>query len=196
MSAPRMIVIGASAGGIEALQEILSGFPCDFGASVLIVVHTAARDGHLAEVLARSAHMTAIFAEDGTHIARGQIYVAPPDRHLIVSDSRIVLTRGPKVNRHRPAIDPLFESAAKAIGKRLVGVILTGYLDDGTAGLATVKANGGISVVQDPNDAFAPNMPRNALRMVSIDYCLPLSEIAPLLVQLINGKKVRQSRRK
>jgi two-component system chemotaxis response regulator CheB len=191
-----MIVIGASAGGIEALQEILSGFPRDFGASILIVVHTAARDGHLAEVLGRSSHMMATTAEDGKHIVAGQIYVAPPDHHLMVADSRMVLTRGPKVNRHRPAIDPLFESAAKVFRKRLVGVVLTGYLDDGTAGLALVKANGGISVVQDPNQAFAPNMPRSALRNVSVDYCLSASEIAPLLIQLVDGKKVRKDRRK
>jgi len=191
-----MIVIGASAGGIQVLQQILSGFPRDFGASVLIVIHTAARDGHLSEVLARSAHMVATDAEHGKHIKRSQIYVAPPDHHFMVDDSHVVLSRGPKVNRHRPAIDPLFESAAKAFRKRLIGVVLTGYLDDGTAGLAAVKAYGGISVVQDPKDAVAPNMPRSALRNVSVDYCLPGSEIAPLLIQLVDGKKVRKNHRK
>jgi two-component system chemotaxis response regulator CheB len=191
-----MIVIGASAGGIEALQEILSSFPHDFGASILIVIHTAPRDGHLAEVLARSAHMVATDAEHGKHIKRSQIYVAPPDQHLIVDDTRVVLSRGPKVNRHRPAIDPLFESAAKVFRKGLVGVVLSGYLDDGTAGLAAIKAGGGISVVQDPKDAVAPNMPKSALRNVSVDYCLPASEIAPLLIQLIDGKKVKKNHRK
>ena len=107
-----------------------------------------------------------------------------------------MLNRGPKVNRHRPAVDPLFESAAKAYRRLLVGVVLTGYLDDGTVGLATVKANGGVSVVQDPNEAVAPNMPRNALRRGSVDYCLPLAEIAPLLIQLVDGKKIKRNRRK
>ena len=117
------------------------------------------------------------------------MYVAPPDHHLIVVDSRVMLWRGPKVNRHRPAIDPLFESTAKVFGKRVVGVVLTGYLDDGTAGLARVKAEGGIAIVQDPQDAVAPNMPKNALAHVQVDHCMPLMHIAPLLVRLVNGRK-------
>jgi two-component system chemotaxis response regulator CheB len=185
-----MIVVGASAGGIEALQQLLSRLPRDFGASILIVVHTAAQDGHLAEVLNRSAHMPAIRAEHGMHIESGRIYVAPPDHHLTVLDSVTVLSRGPKVNRHRPAIDPLFESAARAYRRRVIGLVLSGYMDDGTAGLAAVKSRGGIAVVQDPKDAAAPNMPISALRHVDIDFCLPVADIAPLLVQLVNGKKV------
>lgn len=189
MATPRMIVIGASAGGIEALQHLLSHLPADLRASILIVVHTAAQDGHLAEVLDRSAHMPALKAEQGMQIESGRIYVAPPDHHLTVLDSVALLSRGPKVNRHRPAIDPLFESAARAYRGRLIGLVLSGYMDDGTAGLAAVKSHGGISVVQDPKDAVAPNMPSSALRYVDIDFCLPVAEIAPLLVQLVNGKK-------
>ena len=184
-----MSVIGASAGGIQALQELLAALPRDLGASILIVVHTAAQDGYLAEVLDRSAHMQAVKAEQGMRIEIGQIYVAPPDHHLTVQDSEVVLTRGPKVNRHRPAIDPLFESAAQAYGNELVGVVLTGYLDDGTAGLAAVKAHGGIAVVQDPEDAVVPNMPLNALRHVKVDHCVPLAEIPPLLIRLVQGQK-------
>ena len=159
-----MIVIGASAGGIQALQELLAGLPCDFPATILIVMHTAAEDGHLAEVLARCTDMPTRLAEHNMPIAAGQVYVAPPDHHLIVVDSRVMLWRGPKVNRHRPAIDPLFESTAKVFGKRVVGVVLTGYLDDGTAGLARVKAEGGIAIVQDPQDAVAPNIRRTHWR--------------------------------
>jgi two-component system chemotaxis response regulator CheB len=190
-----MIVIGASAGGIEALQVLLATLPRDFGASILIVVHTAAQDGFLAEVLDRSAHMRTVRAQHGMSIVSGQIYVAPPDHHLTVQDSEVVLTLGPKVNRHRPAIDPLFESAAQAYGNRLVGVVLTGYLDDGTAGLVAIKARGGIAIVQDPEDAVVPNMPRNALRHVEADYCVPLVEIPPLLVRLVQGKKGKTNKR-
>jgi len=191
---PRMIVIGASAGGIEALQHLLFGLPRDLGAAILIVVHTAAQDGYLAEVLERSAHMSTVRAEHGMRIDPSRIYVAPPDHHLTVVDSRVSLTRGPKVNRHRPAIDPLFESAARSFRRQLIGVILTGYLDDGTAGLVAVKSNGGIAVVQDPKDAAIPNMPQSALKHVSVDYCLPLSEISLLLIELVNGKRIRPNK--
>ena len=191
-----MIVIGASAGGIEALQNLLFGLPPDFGAAILIVIHTAAQDGFLDQVLRRSAHLPTSHAQDGKRILPGEIYVAPPDHHFTISDSHAVLTRGPKVNRHRPAIDPLFESAAQVFGRELIGVILTGYLDDGTAGLAAIKAKGGITVVQDPKDAAVPNMPISALRNVNVDYCVPLVEIPALLVELVQGKKVRKTKRK
>jgi two-component system chemotaxis response regulator CheB len=190
-----MIVIGASAGGIQALQEIVSALPRDFAACVLIVVHTAAEDGYLAQVLGRSSRLPSLRAEHGMRIDTGRLYVAPPDHHLTVVDSRALLSRGPKVNRHRPAIDPLFESAAEAYGNRLIGIVLSGYLDDGTAGLAAVKANGGIAIVQDPSEALAPNMPRNAMRKVKVDYCVPLAEIAPLLVRLVNGNTRKRNRR-
>ncbi len=178
------------------MQQLLGGLPPDLEASVLIVVHTAAQDGYLAQVLNRSATMVAVRAEHGMPIVQRRIYVAPPDHHLTVQDSRVVLSRAPKVNRHRPAIDPLFETAAQAYGKRLIGVILTGYLDDGTAGLAAVKAAGGIAVVQDPWDAVVPNMPANALQHVDVDYCVPLGEIAPLLIQLVEGKQRRRKDRR
>jgi two-component system, chemotaxis family, protein-glutamate methylesterase/glutaminase len=163
--------------------------PSDFGAPILVVVHTSAVDGHLAEVLNRSSLMKTVRAEQGMPILQGHIYVAPPDHHLTVSDATVVLSTGPKINRHRPAIDPLFESAAKIYGNRLLAIVLTGYLDDGTAGLAAVKAQGGTTVVQDPEDAVVPNMPKNALAHTRVDYCVPLAEIAPLLVRLVGGEK-------
>ena len=196
MSAHRMIVIGASAGGIEALQQLVSGLPRDLGAAVLVVVHTSAQNGYLADVLARQTPLNTVKARHDMPISSGRMYIAPPDHHLTVEDSRVVLTRGPKVNRHRPAIDPLFESAAQAYRRGVIGVVLTGYLDDGSAGLAAVKSSGGIAVVQDPADAVVPNMPRNALMHVNVDFCLPLSQIAPLRIELVEGKKVPGKKRK
>jgi two-component system chemotaxis response regulator CheB len=121
---------------------------------------------------------------DGDTIQQGIIYVAPPDQHMLVEQGCIRLLRGPKENRHRPAIDPLFRSASVAYGPRVVGVVLTGSLDDGTAGLVAIKRVGGIAVVQDPNEAFYPGMPLNALEHVHVDYKLPISKIGPLITRL------------
>lgn len=120
---------------------------------------------------------------DGEEILPGRIYVAPPDEHMILEPGRVRLLHGPKENRTRPAIDPLFRSAAIAYGPRVVGIVLTGLLDDGTAGLLAIKDCGGVAIVQDPAEAFAPSMPRSALSQVEIDHCRPVAEIAPLLVR-------------
>lgn len=188
MSRPSIIAIAGSAGAIQALQTIVSGFPLDFGVSIFVVVHRTAKDGLLMEVLARKTRMRVVTAGHGEPIARRTVYIAPADFHLTVSASHMFLSMGPKVNRHRPAIDPLFESAAGAFGRRLIGVLLSGYLDDGTAGLAAVKKCGGIVVVQDPADAQVPNMPQNALAHVAVDHRVPAAEIAPLLVGLTSVK--------
>jgi two-component system chemotaxis response regulator CheB len=180
-----IIVIGASVGGIEALRTIAGGLPQDFPASVFVVLHTAAEAPDvLADILDRAGSLPAAYATDGEHIQAGRIYVAPPDRHLVIEPNRVRLTRGPKENRFRPAVDPLFRSAAQVYGPRAIGVILTGYLDDGTAGLWAVKQLGGTAIVQDPQEALAPSMPASALRQVRVDYRLPVAEIAPLLVSL------------
>lgn len=180
-----IIVIGASAGGIDALRTIAIGLPKDFPASVFVVLHVAPESpGILSEILDRAGALPATNAADGERIEPGRIYVAPPDRHLVIEPNRVRLTRGPKENRFRPSIDPLFRSAAQVYGPRVIGVILTGNLDDGAAGLWAVKQLGGTSVVQDPQEAFAPSMPRSAMRYARVDHCLPLSEIAPLLVRL------------
>jgi two-component system chemotaxis response regulator CheB len=180
-----IIVIGASAGGIEALRVLVGQLPSDFAASLFVVLHTSPDSpGMLAGILKRFGRLPAVNATDGERIEPGKIYVAPPDRHLVIEPRVVRTTRGPKENRFRPAIDPLFRSAAQTYGPRVIGVILTGYLDDGTAGLWTIKQLGGTTIVQDPKDALVPSMPENALAHVTVDYCLPLEEIAPLLVRL------------
>jgi two-component system chemotaxis response regulator CheB len=185
MSARDIIVIGASVGGIEALRTIAGGLPKDLPAAVFVVLHTSPEaPGILADILDRAGALPALFAVDGERILPGRIYVAPPDKHLVVEPNRVRLTRGPKENRFRPAVDPLFRSAAQVYGPRVIGVILTGYLDDGTAGLWAVKQLGGTTIVQDPHEALAPSMPASAMRQVRVDHCLPVEEIAPLLVRL------------
>lgn len=180
-----IIVVGASAGGIEALRVLVGALPEDLAASVFVVLHTSPESpGMLAGILDRFGSLSAVTAKDGERIRPGTIYVAPPDRHLLIEPGVVRTTRGPKENRFRPAVDPLFRSAAQTYGPRVIGVILTGYLDDGTAGLWTVKQLGGTTIVQDPEDALVPFMPQNALAHVKVDYCLPLEEIAPLLVRL------------
>jgi two-component system, chemotaxis family, protein-glutamate methylesterase/glutaminase len=180
-----IIVVGASAGGIEALRVLAGGLPADLPASLFVVLHTSPESpAMLADILDRSGSLPALSPKDGDRIRPSTIYVAPPDRHLLIEPNLMRVTRGPKENRFRPAVDPLFRSAAQTYGPRVVGVILTGYLDDGTAGLWTVKQLGGTAVVQDPADALVPSMPLNAVTHVKVDYCLPLDEIAPLLVRL------------
>jgi len=180
-----IVVIGASAGGIEALRVLVRRLPADLPASLFIVQHTSPEaPSMLADILDRSGKLRTLTPDDGEHIRPGTIYIAPPDRHLLIEPNVVRVTRGPKENRFRPAIDPLFRSAAQTYGPRVVGVILTGYLDDGTAGLWTVKQLGGTAVVQDPADALVPFMPLNAVTHVNVDFCLPLEEIAPLLVRL------------
>lgn len=190
MSRPSIIAIAGSAGAIQALQPIVSGFPPDFDVSVFVVIHRRAQDGLLTQVLDYKTRMKVVTAQHGAPIGKRTIYVAPADFHLTVSSSHMFLSKGPKINRHRPAIDPLFESAACAFGTRLIGVLLSGYLDDGTAGLVAVKQCGGIAVVQDPGDALVPNMPRSALLHVDVDYNLPAAEITPLLVGLTGGDSI------
>ena len=184
-----IVVVGASAGGIEALQILVRGLPKSFHASVFVVLHTAASSPNtLHKILERAGPLPASTAAHWESIKPGHIYVAPADHHLLLERSGYLrVTRGPKENRFRPAIDALFRSAAHAFGRRVVGVILTGFLDDGTAGLWSIKERGGIAVVQHPEDAVAPSMPLSALRYVEVDRCLPLNEIPPLLVQLTSA---------
>lgn len=180
-----IIVVGASAGGVEALVEVVRGLPVGLPAAVFIVLHVPTQiPSLLPDILSRSGPLVAHHPEDGEKIKYGHIYVAPPDYHLLVEYEHVSITRGPRENRHRPAVDPLFRSAARAYGPRVVGVVLSGALDDGTAGLLAVKRRGGIAVVQDPESALYPSMPQSALEHVEIDYRLPVSEIGPLLAHL------------
>lgn len=181
----RVFAIGASAGGVEALREILSAIPADFLGTILIVQHTAENGpGSLADVLARRANIPVVLASDRLVMRQGVAYVAPPGRHMLASEGRILLQAGPSVNRHRPAIDPMFRSVAAIFGRRAVGVILTGYLDDGTAGLIAIREAGGTVIVQDPEDAAVPSMPLSALQYVKADFCVPVAEMAPRMTAL------------
>lgn len=181
-----IIVVGASAGGVEALTRLCAGLPEDLSAAMFVVQHLSPdSESALPKLLDRAGRLPAAAAVDGETVRPGRIYVAPPDRHLLLRPDRIVLSRGPQENRTRPAIDALFRSAAVAYGSRVIGVVLTGLLDDGTEGLITIKKAGGLSVVQDPADAFWPSMPANALERDSVDHCLPLAELPGLLAALV-----------
>lgn len=184
-----IIVIGASAGGVEALIRIVQDLPRNFPASIFIVLHLPPQSpSRMPEILNRASALHVLHPVDYQRIEPEHIYIALPDYHLIVKDGFMRVVRGPKENRHRPAIDPLFRSAAVAYGSRVVGVVLTGSLNDGTAGLLAIKKRGGITVVQDPDDALYPDMPRSALAHVSIDYCLPITDISSLLARLMHEK--------
>src|SRR5512145_2382737 len=175
MPAHDIIVIGASAGGVSALMKLVGALPPSLPAAIFIVLHISRQEpSALPEILARSGPLPVSHAIDGTPILRGHVYVAPPDRHLLIERGHVRLAYTAKENRQRPGIDPLFRSAALAYGPQVIGVILTGMLDDGTAGLLEVKRHGGVAIVQDPNDSYYSGMPRSAIAHVEIDYCLPL----------------------
>jgi two-component system chemotaxis response regulator CheB len=180
-----IVVIGASSGGIAALLELVKSLPRDFPAPIFVVQHVPPDSPSiLAPMLDAVSALKAKHPKDGEKFEPGTIYVAPPDHHLLVEDDHMCVTRGPKENRFRPSVDALFRSAAYSHGTRVIGVVLTGYLDDGTSGLWAVQRLGGLAVVQDPHDAVSPAMPANALEFVTADYVVPLAEIAALLVQL------------
>ncbi len=180
-----IIVVGASAGGVEALVALTRNLPRDLPAAVFVVLHIPAQSPSLLpEILQHAGPLKASHPQDGEEIQHGHIYIAPPDLHILMEDGKIRLVHGPKENRHRPAIDPLFRSAAVAYGPRVVGVILSGSLDDGTAGLLAIKRQGGIAVIQNPKEALYASMPLHAKANVAVDYILPVSEIGPLLGSL------------
>lgn len=183
---PDVVVIGASAGGVEALRTLVARLPCDFGAALLVVQHIGARRSRLPEILARAGPLPVVWAANGQSLQPGCVYVAPPDRHLLISPggTSLALSRGPSENHTRPAVDPLFRSAAQACGSRVIGIVLSGALGDGTAGLAEIVRLGGTTVVQDPDEAEYPDMPRSALRHVPVHHCLPVARIAELLIGL------------
>lgn len=179
------IVIGASAGGVQALSKLVSNLPAGLPAAVFIVLHIRANAPSLLPgILARESHLQIDHAVDGEKIERGRVYVAPPDQHLLIERDHIRLVHGPKENLHRPSIDTLFRSAARWAGPRVIGVVLTGARDDGTAGMRAIKQRGGIAIVQDPLEAPFPSMPLSVMQDIRVDYSLPLNEIAPLLSQL------------
>ncbi|HEY0016760.1 MAG TPA: chemotaxis protein CheB [Longimicrobium sp.] len=187
-----IVVIGASAGGVEAVASLIEALPRDLAAAVFVVVHFPPHTTSvLPRIITRRGGMTAMHPEDGTPIELGCVYVAPPDRHLLVENGFVRLIRGPRENSARPAVDPLFRSAARAYGSRVIGIVLTGNLDDGTAGLMAVRSAGGLAIIQDPDDALYAGMPSSALRHVQADHVAPLSEIPTLLVRRV-GERVEQ----
>lgn len=189
-----IIVIGASAGGVEALTQLMAYLPSDLPAAIFVVLHIPAQGPSvMPQILNRAIKkrqeklpFQALHPQDGEKIEHGRIYVAPPDRHLLIKDGHVRLARGPRENSHRPAVDPLFRTAARAYGARVIGLILSGTLDDGTAGLLAVKQQGGVAIVQDPEEALYSGMPSSAIENVEVDHILRLSEIASVLEQIAN----------
>ena len=180
-----IVVVGASAGGVEALVGLAASLPADLPAAVFVVLHVPpASSSALPNILSRSGPLPAGHVRDGEPIEQGRIYVAPPDHHVLIRTGHVHLARGPRENGHRPAVDPLFRSAAREYATRVIGVILSGALDDGTAGLVGIKARGGLAVVQDPADALYPGMPGSAIEHVEVDHVLPAAAIGGLLARL------------
>jgi two-component system, chemotaxis family, protein-glutamate methylesterase/glutaminase len=180
-----IIVVGASAGGVETLRTLVKGLPAELPAAVFVVLHVAPRaTSLLPEILGRVGALPVRGAIDGEPIQPGRVYVGMADHHLLVDEERVRLVRGPKENRMRPSVDVLFRSAASAYGPRVIGVVLTGTLDDGAAGARVIKRRGGLVVVQDPRDALFPDMPRAALESGAADHCLPVTAMPALLAQL------------
>jgi two-component system chemotaxis response regulator CheB len=181
----RLVVIGASAGGVEALSKLAKQLPEEFPAAIVVVLHVPPTGtSFLPNILDRRGRLPAHHARNGDAIEPGHIYVAPPDEHLLVEHDQLRLTRGPRENNHRPAIDPTFRSAALAYRSALVAVVLSGVLDDGTAGLRSVKLMGGTTIVQDPEDALYRAMPESAIFHVRPDHVVPLADLPSLLVRL------------
>jgi two-component system chemotaxis response regulator CheB len=181
-----VIVIGASAGGVSALKTLFRAFPADLPAAIFVVLHVSAREpSHLPSILRTRTSLRVDHAKDGETIQHGRVYVAPPDRHVVIESGHMHLNVAPRENRARPAINPLFRSAALAYGPRVIGIILSGTLDDGTAGLWEIKHRGGLAIAQSPEDAEHDQMPSNAIANVHVDYELPVAEIGPLLISLV-----------
>ena len=181
-----VVVVGASAGGVEALTNLIRTLPPELPASVLVVLHLLATGRSvLPAILERAGGLPASAGQDGERLERGHLYVAPTDRHMLLRDEHLALTRGPRENGHRPAIDPLFRSAARIRGPRAVGIILSGTLDDGTAGLRLVKERGGVAIVQDPESALYPSMPSSAIDALDVDHVVHVEAMGELLCRLL-----------
>ncbi|MFO7720473.1 MAG: chemotaxis protein CheB [Gillisia sp.] len=191
----RVVVIGTSAGGLSALKKLISQLPGDFPLPILVVRHISpdATGNVLLDELNTLGTVKCQHGKSGNILKPGNLYLAPSDHHLMIGgDLKILVTKGAHENRSRPAIDPLFRSAAVAFGTGVIGILLTGYLDDGTSGMKAIKSCGGTCIVQDPDEAEYPDMPRNALNNVKIDYSLPISEMGVLLDKLILRKLRKQ----
>jgi len=184
-----LVVIGASAGGVEVLTCVVKGLPADLRAAVCIVLHIApASPSMLPHILNRAGPLPCRAAKDGERLRQGLILAAPPDQHLEIERGRVRLTAGPRENGHRPAIDVLFRSAAAALERRVVGVVLSGTRDDGSAGLAAIKASGGAAIVQDPKEAMYAGMPASAIARVAVDAIVPSELVAGTIAAMVKGE--------
>src|SRR5215207_5340468 len=194
---PQCIVIGASAGGLEPLREVVAQLPADLPAPVFVAMHLPANhQSYLPEILSNTGPLPALHPEDNLRIKPGSIYVALPDHHLLVDDGFVAVKRGPKENGFRPSIDALFRSAAYTYGPGAIGVVLSGALHDGTSGLWSIKRLGGIAIVQEPDQAQYPSMPRSALEFVEADYKVRSEEVAALLTRLAQEPSAQQTGRR
>jgi two-component system chemotaxis response regulator CheB len=181
-----IIVIGASAGGLDPLKKLMNTLPKNFNASIFIVMHLAPQfPSNLPWILSKAAPFEVKHPTDGETIKAKQIYVAPPDHHLLIENKKVYVKKGPKENRFRPSIDALFRSAAYTYGSRVVGVVLSGLLDDGTSGMWTIKRLGGLCIIQDPADAVCESMPQNVQKFIDVDFMVPADEIGSLLGKLV-----------
>jgi two-component system chemotaxis response regulator CheB len=181
-----IVLIGASAGGVEAISRVVADLPPDLRASVFVVLHISRGRSMLPEILTRAGRLPAAHPTDGEVFQYGRVYIAPPDHHMLLAGKRVRVVRTATENGLRPALDPLFRSAARSYGPRVIGTILTGSLDDGTAGAAAVKAAGGITIAQDPAESFAPGMPTSAINAGFIDHVLPLRDIPVFVTALVD----------
>ncbi len=178
-----IIVIAASAGGLTPLRQLAGALPADLAASLFIVLHIGPYVSLLPEILSRAGPLPALHPAEHEMIRQGRIYVAPPDHHLLLHPGFVRLSRGPRENRSRPAADPLFRSAAGVYGPRVMGIVLSGMLSDGTAGLAEIKRHGGMAIAQDPREAEYPSMPRSAVQYADVDYAIPVAEISEMIIR-------------
>lgn len=194
MQINHIVAVGSSAGGIGALRKFASFLPPDLNAPALIVQHLSPiYASELPQVISRRCSLPAAFAVDGSELENGHIYIAPPDHHLLVKDGKLCVTRGPKENRFRPSVDALFRSVAYGYGKKAIGIVLSGALDDGTSGLWSIKHLHGVTMIQDPAEAEFDSMPLSARNQVEIDYCLSIEEISQTLARLTKKTEMKEA---
>jgi two-component system chemotaxis response regulator CheB len=186
-----VIVIGASAGGVEALTTVLANLPATLPAAVAVTLHRSPLPSHLPEVIGRRAALEIVEANDREPFRRGRVHVAPPDLHMRLLGRTIHLDRGPKQHHTRPAIDPMFQSAADSHGPRVIGLLMTGAMNDGVTGLVHIKDQGGLCLVQDPDEAQHPSMPLNALVFDHVDAMFRMATVHRVLVELVNGASIK-----
>ncbi|WP_053381170.1 chemotaxis protein CheB [Nitrospira moscoviensis] len=186
-----VVVIGASAGGVMALRELFAAFPAGMPAAVGVVLHRSAAPGELAQVLGRRSALPVIEPAGRTAMKQGHIYLAPPDHHLLFETGRrLAIRRGPREHSTRPAVDPLFRSAAETYGRRVVGILLTGCGEDGVSGLIAIAKASGLTLAQDPEEAYMPSMPLNALRYDDVNGVFRIDELGPVVAALAAGREI------